>query len=198
VEGSGSAQSHMPALSAAGASASRAPRYIAPHGQLRAPSSHSPSFYSNPNDPRPADATLKLVKAFPNLRSADCYAKHDLRPRALYIRRHLTLANITRSISSDTGASFDTKTRSIGGDLTAHVVGLRRHRHSGFAGSNAISRRQSEGPADRLQLCSTSAAQYISGGIAAGSSTTSPRKALPVDHGLNTAKVLSMVSLPRL
>jgi cell division protein FtsI (penicillin-binding protein 3) len=75
LEGSGAAQSHMPRFRIPAPPAPARADIVDRNGKLLAATLDSPSVYANPKQILdPADATRKLVKAFPSLQSAVVYA----------------------------------------------------------------------------------------------------------------------------
>ena len=71
------------------------------NGKLLATTLDSPSLYANPKQILdPADATRKLVKAFPSLKTAEVYAKLTSGKSFVYIKRHLTPRRAVRGQSA--------------------------------------------------------------------------------------------------
>lgn len=134
----GTAQSHMPRFRIPTPPAPARADIVDRNGRLLATTLDTPSVYANPKQIfDPADAARKLVKTFPNLKSADVYAKLTSGKSFVYIKRHLTPhEQYEVNQLGIPGVQFQHEERRVypDGDLTAHVVGYTGIDNAGFAG----------------------------------------------------------------
>src|SRR6266478_5560615 len=87
----GNAQSHMPRFRIPAPPAPARADIVDRNSKLLAATLDSPSVYANPKQILdPADATRKLVRAFPSLKTAELYAKLTSGKSFVYVKRHLT------------------------------------------------------------------------------------------------------------
>jgi cell division protein FtsI (penicillin-binding protein 3) len=171
------------------------------NGKLLATTLDSPSVYANPKQILdPADATRKLVKAFPGLKSAEVYAKLTSGKSFVYIKRHLTpREQYEVNQLGIPGLQFQREERRVypDGPLTAHVVGYTGIDNLGFAG---IERGLDGALKDRrepLELSLDLRVQYILREElqrVIDDFTAKGGAGLIMD--VNTGEVLAMVSLP--
>jgi cell division protein FtsI (penicillin-binding protein 3) len=197
----GAAQSHMPRFRIPPAPVPARADIVDRNGKLLATTLDSPSVYANPKQILdPADATGKLLKVFPNLNSADLYAKLTSEKSFVYIKRHLTpREQYEVNQLGIPGLQFQHEERRVypDGTLTAHVVGYSGIDNSGFAG---IERGLNDVLKDRtepLQLSLDLRLQYILREElqrVIDDFTAKGGAGLIMD--VNTGEVLSMVSLP--
>ena len=201
LEGSGAAQSHMPRFRIPVPAGPARADIVDRNGKLLAATLDSPSVYANPKQiVDPADATRKLVKAFPSLKSADVYAKLTSGKSFVYIKRHLTpREQYEVNQLGIPGLQFEHEERRVypDGTLTAHVVGYAGIDNSGFAG---IERGLDDTLKDRrepLQLSLDLRAQYIlREELQRVIDDFTAKGAAGLIMDVNTGEVLSMVSLP--
>ena len=108
------------------------------NGNVLATTLDSPSLYANPKQIiDAAGATRKLVQVFPNLSSAEVYAKLSSAKSFVWIRRHLTpTEQYSVNQLGIPGLEFEHEERRVypDGDLTSHVVGYTGIDNAGFAG----------------------------------------------------------------
>ena len=200
-EGSGTAQSHMPRFRIPAPPAPARADIVDRNGKLLATTLDSPSVYANPKQILdPADATRKLVKVFPSLRSADVYAKLTSEKSFVYVKRHLTpREQYEVNQLGIPGLQFQHEERRVYPDatLTAHVVGYTGIDNSGFAG---IERGLDDTLKDRrepLQLSLDLGIQYVlREELQRVIDDFTAKGAAGLIMDVNTGEVLSMVSLP--
>ncbi|HEX4186166.1 MAG TPA: penicillin-binding protein 2 [Stellaceae bacterium] len=108
------------------------------NGNVLAATLDSPSLYANPKQIVDAgEAARKLVKVFPNLSTAEVYAKLTSGKSFVWIRRHLTPAEqYSVNQLGIPGLEFEHEERRVYPDaaLTSHVVGYTGIDNAGFAG----------------------------------------------------------------
>jgi cell division protein FtsI (penicillin-binding protein 3) len=197
----GTAQSHMPRFRIPAPPEPARADIVDRNGRLLATTLDSPSVYANPKQILdPADATRKLVKAFPSLKTLEVYAKLTSGKSFVYLKRHLTPHEQYQvNQLGIPGVQFQHEERRIypDGTLTAHVVGYTGIDNAGFAG---IERGLDSTLKDRrepLQLSLDLRLQYILREElqrVIGDFTAKGAAGLIMD--VNTGEVLSMVSLP--
>src|SRR5262249_8142992 len=200
LEGGG-AQSHMPRFRIPAPPVPARADIVDRNGKLLATTLDSPSVYANPKQIHdPADATRKLVKAFPGLKSAEVYAKLTSGKSFVYIKRHLTpREQYEVNQLGLTALQFQHEERRVypDGTLTAHVVGYAGIDNSGFAG---IERGLDDALKDRrepLQLSLDLRIQYIlREELQRVIDDFTAKGAAGLIMDVNTGEVLSMVSLP--
>ena len=197
----GTAQSHMPRFRIAAPPAPARADIVDRNGRLLATTLDSPSLYANPKQILdPAEATRKLVSAFPTMKSLEVYAKLTSGKSFVYLKRHLTpREQYEVNQLGIPGLQFQHEERRVypDGTLTAHVVGYTGIDNAGFAGIERGLDKALKNRREPLQLSLDLRIQYIlreelqrviddfTGKAAAG---------LIMD--VNTGEVLSMVSLP--
>jgi cell division protein FtsI (penicillin-binding protein 3) len=197
----GTAQSHMPRFRIAAPPAPARADIVDRNGRLLATTLDSPSLYANPKQILdPAEATRKLVTAFPTMKSLEVYAKLTSGKSFVYLKRHLTpREQYEVNQLGIPGLQFQHEERRVypDGTLTAHVVGYTGIDNAGFAGIERGLDKALKNRREPLQLSLDLRIQYIlreelqrviddfTGKAAAG---------LIMD--VNTGEVLSMVSLP--
>jgi cell division protein FtsI (penicillin-binding protein 3) len=197
----GTAQSHMPRFRIAAPPAPARADIVDRNGRLLATTLDSPSLYANPKQILdPAEATRKLVTAFPTMKSLEVYAKLTSGKSFVYLKRHLTpREQYELNQLGIPGLQFQHEERRVypDGTLTAHVVGYTGIDNAGFAGIERGLDKALKNRREPLQLSLDLRIQYIlreelqrviddfTGKAAAG---------LIMD--VNTGEVLSMVSLP--
>jgi cell division protein FtsI (penicillin-binding protein 3) len=198
---SGSAQSHIPRFRIPGPPAPVRADIVDRNGRLLATTLDTPSAYANPKQILdPADATRKLVKAFPNLNSAQLYAKLTSGKSFVYIKRRLTpKEHYEINQLGIPGVQFEHEERRVypDGALTGHVVGYTGIDNSGFAG---IERGLDDTLKDRsepLQLSLDLRLQYVlREELQRVIDDFTAKGAAGLIMDVNTGEVLSMVSLP--
>jgi cell division protein FtsI (penicillin-binding protein 3) len=198
---SGTAQSHMPRFRIPAPPPPTRADIVDRNGRLLATTLDSPSVYANPRQILdPADATRKLVKAFPNLKSGEVYAKLISGKSFVYLKRHLTpREQYEVNQLGIPGLQFQHEERRIypDGPLTAHVVGYAGIDNAGFAG---IERGLDSTLKDRrepLQLSLDLRVQYIlREELQRVIDDFTAKAAAGLITDVNTGEVLSMVSLP--
>src|SRR5215472_6608714 len=197
----GTAQSHMPRFRIAAPPAPARADIVDRNGRLLATTLDSPSLYANPKQILdPAEATRKLVSAFPTMKSLEVYAKLTSGKSFVYLKRHLApREQYEVNQLGIPGLQFQHEERRVypDGTLTAHVVGYTGIDNAGFAGIERGLDKALKNRREPLQLSLDLRIQYIlreelqrviddfTGKAAAG---------LIMD--VNTGEVLSMVSLP--
>jgi cell division protein FtsI (penicillin-binding protein 3) len=197
----GSAQSHMPRFRVPAPPAPARADIVDRNGKLLAATLDSPSLYANPKQILdPADATRKLVRAFPSLKSDEVNAKLTSAKSFVYIKRHLTpREQYEANQLGIPGLQFQHEERRVypDGPLTSHVVGYTGIDNSGFAGierglDDALKDRQ--GP---LQLSLDLRIQYVlREELQRVIDDFTAKGAAGLIMDVNTGEVLSMVSLP--
>jgi cell division protein FtsI (penicillin-binding protein 3) len=197
----GSAQSHMPRFRLPAPPAPARADIVDRNGKLLAATLDSPSLYANPKQILdPADATRKLVRAFPSLKSDEIYAKLTSAKSFVYIKRHLTpREQYEANQLGIPGLQFQHEERRVypDGPLTSHVVGYAGIDNSGFAGierglDDALRDRQ--GP---LQLSLDLRIQYVlREELQRVIDDFTAKGAAGLIMDVNTGEVLAMVSLP--
>jgi len=198
---SGTAQSHMPRLRVPAPPIPARADIVDRNGRLLATTLDSPSLYANPKQILDAaDATHKLVRAFPDLDAAEIYVKLTSGKSFVYIKRHLTpREQYEVNLLGIPGVQFQHEERRVypDGTLTAHVVGYAGIDNTGFAG---IERGLDTALKDRrepLQLSLDLRIQYVLREElqrVIDDFTAKGGAGLIMD--VNTGEVLSMVSLP--
>jgi len=197
----GSAQSHMPRFRIPAPPVPARADIVDRNGKLLATTLDSPSVYANPKQILdPADATRKLVKAFPSLNSDEIYAKLTSGKSFVYIKRHLTpREQYEVNQLGIAGVQFQHEERRVypDGKLTAHVVGYTGIDNSGFAGverglDDALKERR-----DPLQLSLDLRIQYVlREELQRVIDDFTAKGAAGLIMDVNTGEVLAMVSLP--
>src|ERR1700757_2968064 len=197
----GSSQSHMPRFRVPAPPAPARADIVDRNGKLLAATLDSPSLYANPKQILdPADATRKLVRAFPSLKSDEVNAKLTSAKSFVYIKRHLTpREQYEANQLGIPGLQFQHEERRVypDGPLTSHVVGYTGIDNSGFAGierglDDALKDRQ--GP---LQLSLDLRIQYVlREELQRVIDDFTAKGAAGLVMDVNTGEVLSMVSLP--
>jgi len=197
----GSAQSHMPRFRIPAPPVPARADIVDRNGKLLATTLDSPSIYANPKQILdPADATRKLVKAFPSLNSDEIYAKLTSGKSFVYIKRHLTpREQYEVNQLGIAGVQFQHEERRVypDGKLTAHVVGYTGIDNSGFAGverglDDALKERR-----DPLQLSLDLRIQYVlREELQRVIDDFTAKGAAGLIMDVNTGEVLAMVSLP--
>jgi cell division protein FtsI (penicillin-binding protein 3) len=198
---SGTAQSHTPRFRMPAPPAPARADIVDRNGKLLAATLTSPSVYANPKQILdPADATRKLVKAFPSLKSAELYAKLTSGKSFVYVKRHLTpKEQYEVNQLGIPGVQFQHEERRVypDGALTAHVVGYAGIDNAGFAGierglDDALKNRR-----DPVQLSLDLRIQYVlREELQRVIDDFTAKGAAGVIMDVNTGEVLSMVSLP--
>jgi cell division protein FtsI (penicillin-binding protein 3) len=197
----GSAQSHMPRFRVPAPPAPARADIVDRNGKLLAATLDSPSLYANPKQILdPADATRKLVRAFPSLKSDEVNAKLTSAKSFVYIKRHLTpREQYEANQLGIPGLQFQHEERRVypDGPLTSHVVGYTGIDNSGFAG---IERGLDDTLKDRqgpLQLSLDLRIQYVlREELQRVIDDFTAKGAAGLIMDVNTGEVLSMVSLP--
>src|SRR5215467_2820136 len=197
----GTAQSHMPRFHPPAPSTPARADIVDRNAKLLATTLDSPSVYANPKQILdPADATRKLVKAFPTLKNAEIYAKLTSGKSFVYIKRHLTpREQYEVNQLGIPGVQFQHEERRVypDGRLTAHVVGYAGIDNSGFAG---IERGLDETLKDRrdpVQLSLDLRIQYVlHEELQRVIDDFTAKAAAGLIMDVNTGEVLAMVSLP--
>src|SRR5271165_5726558 len=197
----GTAQSHMPRFRIPGPPAPARADIVDRNGMLLATTIDSPSVYGNPKQILDsADATRKLVKVFPSLKSAEVYAKLTSGKSFVYLKRHLTpREQYEVNQLGIPGVQFQHEERRIypDGTLTAHVIGYTGIDNAGFAG---IERGLDSTLKDRrepLQLSLDLRGQYIlREELQRVIDDFTAKGAAGLIMDVNTGEILSMVSLP--
>jgi cell division protein FtsI (penicillin-binding protein 3) len=197
----GSAQSHMPRFRLPAPPVPARADIVDRNGKLLATTLDSPSVYANPKQILdPADATRKLVRAFPSLNSDEIYAKLTSGKSFVYIKRHLTpREQYEVNQLGIAGVQFRHEERRVypDGKLTAHVVGYTGIDNSGFAGverglDDALKDRR-----DPLQLSLDLRIQYVlREELQRVIDDFTAKGAAGLIMDVNTGEVLAMVSLP--
>jgi cell division protein FtsI (penicillin-binding protein 3) len=198
---SGTAQSHMPRFRPPAPPAPARADIVDRNGKLLATTLDSPSVYANPKQILdPADATRKLVKVFPSLRSADVYAKLTSEKSFVYIKRHLTPhEQFEVNQLGIPGLQFQHEERRVYPDatLTAHVVGYTGIDNSGFAGLERGLDNTLKDGREPLQLSLDLRIQYVlHEELQRVIDDFTAKGAAGLIMDVNTGEVLSMVSLP--
>jgi cell division protein FtsI (penicillin-binding protein 3) len=197
----GTAQSHMPRFRIPAPPAPARADIVDRNGRLLAATLDSPSVYANPKQVLDAaDATRKLVKTFPSLKSADVYAKLTSGKSFVYIKRHLTpREQYEVNQLGIPGVEFQHEERRVypDGALTAHVVGYTGIDNAGFAGiERGLDETLKDHP-DALQLSLDLRIQYVlREELQRVIDDFSAKGAAGLIMDVNTGEVLSMVSLP--
>ncbi len=197
----GTAQSHMPRFRIPASPTPARADIVDRNGRLLATTLDSPSVYADPKQILdPADATRKLVRVFPNLNSAELYAKLSSGKSFVYIKRHLTpKEQYEVNQLGIAGVQFQHEERRVypDGTLTAHVVGYTGIDNAGFAG---IERGLDDSLKDRrnpLQLSLDLRMQYVlREELQRVIDDFTAKGAAGLIMDVNTGEVLSMVSLP--
>jgi cell division protein FtsI (penicillin-binding protein 3) len=197
----GTAQSHIPRFRAPAPSPPTRADIVDRNGKLLATTLDSPSAYANPKQILdPADATRKLVKAFPTLNSAELYAKLTSNKSFVYIKRNLApKEQYEVNQLGIPGVQFQHEERRVypDGSLTSHVVGYAGIDNAGFAG---IERGLDDALRDRpepLQLSLDYRIQYIlREELQRVIEDFTAKGAAGLITDVNTGEVLAMVSLP--
>src|SRR4029077_5879031 len=197
----GTAQSHMPPFRIPATPASTRADIVDRNGRLLATTLDSPSLYANPKQILdPADATRKLVKAFPNLKNAEVYAKLTSGKSFVYLKRHLIpREQYEVNQLGIPGVQFQHEERRLypDGALTAHVVGYAGIDNAGFAGierglDDALRNRR-----DPVQLSLDLRIQYVlREELQRVIDDFTAKGAAGLIMDVNTGEVLAMVSLP--
>jgi cell division protein FtsI (penicillin-binding protein 3) len=195
------AQSHMPRFRIAAPPAPARADILDRNGKLLATTLDSPSVYANPKQILdPADATRKLVKTFPSLRSAEVYAKLTSGKSFVYIKRHLTpREQYEVNQLGIPGVQFQHEERRVypDGTLTAHVVGYTGIDNAGFAGIERGLDDTLKDRRDALQLSLDLRMQHVlREELQRVIDDFTARGAAGLIMDVNTGEVLSMVSLP--
>jgi len=197
----GTAQSHMPRFRIPAPPAPARADIVDRNGRLLATTLDSPSVYANPKQILdPAEATRRLVRAFPTLKSAEVYSKLTSGKSFVYLKRHLTpREQYEVNQLGIPGVQFQHEERRVypDGTLTAHVVGYTGIDNAGFAG---IERGLDSTLKDRrepLQLSLDLRTQYIlREELQRVIDDFTAKAAAGLIMDVNTGEVLSMVSLP--
>ncbi|HEX3524777.1 MAG TPA: penicillin-binding transpeptidase domain-containing protein, partial [Stellaceae bacterium] len=197
----GTAQSHMPRFRIPAPPAPARADIIDRNGRLLATTLDSPSVYANPKQILdPADATRKLVKAFPSLKTLEVYAKLTSGKSFVYLKRHLTPhEQYEVNQLGIPGVQFQHEERRIypDGTLTAHVVGYSGIDNAGFAGIERGLDRALTDRREPLQLSLDLRLQYIlREELQRVIDDFTAKGAAGLIMDVNTGEVLSMVSLP--
>jgi cell division protein FtsI (penicillin-binding protein 3) len=197
----GTAQSHMPRFRIAAPPTPNRADIVDRNGELLATTLDTPSVYANPKQILDAaDATRKLVKAFPSLRSADVYAKLTSGKSFVYIKRHLTpREQYEVNQLGIPGLQFEHEERRVypDGGLTSHVVGYAGIDNAGFAGVERGLDDTLKNRRDPLQLSLDLRVQYILREElqrVIDDFTAKGGAGLIMD--VNTGEILAMASLP--
>jgi cell division protein FtsI (penicillin-binding protein 3) len=197
----GTAQSHLPRFRIPAPPAPARADILDRNGRLLATTLDSPSVYANPKQILdPADATRKLVKALPSLKSPEVYAKLTSGKSFVYIQRHLTpREQYEVNQLGIPGVQFQHEERRVypDGALTAHVVGYTGIDNAGFAG---IERGLDETLKDRQSALQSSLdlrIQYVlREELQRVIDAFTAKGAAGLIMDVNTGEILSMVSLP--
>jgi cell division protein FtsI (penicillin-binding protein 3) len=197
----GTAQSHMPRFRIPAPPAPARADIIDRNGRLLATTLDSPSVYANPKQILdPADATRKLVKAFPSLKSPEVYAKLTSGKSFVYIERHLTpREQYEVNQLGIPGVQFQHEERRVypDGALTAHVVGYTGIDNAGFAGIERGLDDTLKDRRDALQLSLDLRIQYVlREELQRVIDDFTAKDAAGLIMDVNTGEILSMVSLP--
>jgi cell division protein FtsI (penicillin-binding protein 3) len=197
----GAAQSHMPRFRIAAPPAPARADIVDRNGTLLAATLDSPSVYANPKQILdPADATRKLVKAFPSLKSAEIYAKLTSSKSFVYLKRHLTpREQYEVNQLGIPGVQFQHEERRVypDGGLTAHVVGYAGIDNAGFAGIERGLDNMLKDRREPLQLSLDLRIQYIlREELQRVIDDFTAKGAAGLIMDVNTGEILSMVSLP--
>jgi cell division protein FtsI (penicillin-binding protein 3) len=197
----GSAQSHMPRFRIPAPPVPARADIVDRNGKLLATTLDSPSVYANPKQILdPADATRKLVKAFPSLNSDEIYAKLTSGKSFVYIKRHLTPREQHEvNQLGIAGVQFQHEERRVypDGKLTAHVVGYTGIDNSGFAGIERGLDDKLKERRDPLQLSLDLRIQYVlHEELQRVIDDFTAKGAAGLIMDVNTGEVLAMVSLP--
>src|SRR6516225_4900035 len=197
----GSAQSHMPRFRIPAPPAPTRADIVDYNGRLLATTLDSPSVYANPKQILdPADATRKLLKAFPNLNADEVYIKLTSGKSFVYIKGRLTpREQYEVNQLGVPGVQFQHEERRVypDGALTAHVVGYTGIDNAGFAGierglDDTLTNRR-----DPLQLSLDLGIQYVlREALQRVIDDFTAKGAAGLIMDVNTGEVLSMVSLP--
>jgi len=197
----GSAQSHMPRFRIPAPPAPARADIVDRNGKLLATTLDTPSVYATPKQILdPADATRKLVKAFPSLKSGDVYAKLTSGKSFVYIKRRLTpREQYEVNQLGIPGVQFQHEERRVypDGTLTAHVVGYTGIDNSGFAGIERGLDDTLKDRRDPLQLSLDLRIQYVlREELQRVIDDFTAKGAAGLIMDVNTGEVLAMVSLP--
>jgi cell division protein FtsI (penicillin-binding protein 3) len=161
----GTAQSHMPRFRIAAPPAPARADIVDRNGRLLATTLDSPSLYANPKQILdPAEATRKLVTAFPTMKSLEVYAKLTSGKSFVYLKRHLTpREQYEVNQLGIPGLQFQHEERRVypDGTLTAHVVGYTGIDNAGFAGIERGLDKALKNRREPLQLSLDLRIQYI-------------------------------------
>ena len=197
----GTAQSHMPRFRIPLPPTPARADIVDYNGRLLATTLDSPSVYANPKQILdPADATRKLLKAFPNLNADEVYIKLTSGKSFVYIKRRLTpREQYEVNQLGVPGVQFQHEERRVypDGALTAHVVGYTGIDNAGFAGierglDDTLTNRR-----DPLQLSLDLRIQYVlREELQRVIDDFTAKGAAGLIMDVNTGEVLSMVSLP--
>ena len=197
----GTAQSHMPRFRIPPPPTPARADIVDYNGRLLATTLDSPSVYANPKQILdPADATRKLLKAFPNLNADEVYIKLTSGKSFVYIKRRLTpREQYEVNQLGVPGVQFQHEERRVypDGALTAHVVGYTGIDNAGFAGierglDDTLTNRR-----DPLQLSLDLRIQYVlREELQRVIDDFTAKGAAGLIMDVNTGEVLSMVSLP--
>ena len=198
---SGTAQSHMARFRMPAPLAPARADIIDRNGRLLATTLDSPSAYANPKQILDAaDATRKLVKAFPNLKSDEVYTKLTSGKSFVYLKRHLIpREQYEFNQLGIPGVQFQHEERRVypDGTLTAHVVGYTGIDNAGFAGIERGLDTTLRGRQEPLQLSLDLRAQYIlREELQRVIDDFTAKAAAGLIMNVNTGEVLAMVSLP--
>src|SRR5262249_14249053 len=135
------------------------------NGRLLATTLDSPSLYANPKQILdPAEATRKLVSAFPTMKSLEVYAKLTSGKSFVYLKRHLApREQYEVNQLGIPGLQFQHEERRVypDGTLTAHVVGYTGIDNAGFAGIERGLDKALKNRREPLQLSLDLRIQYI-------------------------------------
>jgi cell division protein FtsI (penicillin-binding protein 3) len=197
----GSAQSHMPRFRIPVPPVPARTDIVDRNGKLLATTLDSPSVYANPRQILdPSDATRKLVKAFPSLKSEDVYAKLTSGKSFVYIKRRLTpREQYEVNQLGIPGLQFQHEERRVypDGTLTAHVVGYTGIDNSGFAGIERGLDDTLKDHRDPLQLSLDLRIQYVlREELQRVIDDFTAKGAAGLIMDVNSGEVLAMVSLP--
>jgi cell division protein FtsI (penicillin-binding protein 3) len=197
----GGAQSHMPRFRIPAPPVSARADIVDRNGKLLATTLDSPSVYANPKQILdPVDATRKLTKAFPSLKSDEIYAKLTSGKSFVYIKRHLTpREQYEVNQLGIPGLQFQHEERRVypDGMLTAHVVGYTGIDNSGFAGIERGLDDTLKDRRDPLQLSLDLRIQYVlREELQRVIDDFTAKAAAGLIMDVNTGEVLAMVSLP--
>jgi cell division protein FtsI (penicillin-binding protein 3) len=197
----GGAQSHMPRFRIPAPPVPARADIVDRNGKLLATTLDSPSVYANPKQILdPVDATRKLTKAFPSLKSDEIYAKLTSGKSFVYIKRHLTpREQYEVNQLGIPGLQFQHEERRVypDGTLTAHVVGYTGIDNSGFAGIERGLDDTLKDRRDPLQLSLDLRIQYVlREELQRVIDDFTAKAAAGLIMDVNTGEVLAMVSLP--